>query len=61
MDDKKREMILGGDMRKVIIKLALPLMLSNLIQTVYSITDTYFVSGLGDTEVAAIGFVWNLV
>ncbi|MCD6323078.1 MAG: MATE family efflux transporter [Clostridiales bacterium] len=61
MDEKKREMILGGDMRKVVIKLALPLMLSNLIQTVYSITDTYFVSGLGDTEVAAIGFVWNLV
>jgi putative MATE family efflux protein len=61
MDEKKRDLILNGDMRKVIIKLALPLMLSNLIQTIYSITDTYFVSGLGDTEVASIGFVWNLV
>jgi len=61
MDEKKRDMILNGNMRRVLIKLALPIMLSNLIQTVYNITDTYFVSGLGDTEVAATGFVWNLV
>ena len=61
MDEKKRDLILNGDMRKVLIKLALPIMLNNLIQTVYNITDTYFVSGLGDTEVAATGFVWNLV
>lgn len=61
MDEKKRDMILNGSMRRVLIKLAIPIMLSNLIQTVYNITDTYFVSGLGDTEVAATGFVWNLV
>jgi len=61
MDDKKRDMILNGKMSRIIIKLAFPLMLNNLIQTVYNITDTYFVSQLGDTEVAATGFVWNLI
>lgn len=61
MNEKKRELILNGDMRKVLIRLALPIMLSNLIQTVYNITDTYFVSTIGDTAVAAIGFVWNLI
>ena len=61
MDEKKREMILHGRMGSIIIKLAFPIMLNNLIQTVYNITDTYFVSKLGDTEVAATGFVWNLI
>ncbi|MFO7637036.1 MAG: MATE family efflux transporter [Clostridia bacterium] len=45
-------------MKKVILVLALPIMLSNLIQTVYSLADTFFVSLLGDIYVAAVGFVW---
>jgi putative MATE family efflux protein len=61
MDEKKRDMILNGKMSRIIIRLAFPLMLNNLIQTIYNITDTYFVSNLGDTEVAATGFVWNLI
>lgn len=61
MDSKKRELILNGNMRKVLIVLAMPIMLGNLIQTIYGITDTYFVSQLGDLEVAAIGFVWNII
>lgn len=61
MDSKKRDLILNGNMRKVLIVLALPIMLGNLIQTAYNLTDTYFVSRLGDLEVAAVGFVWNLV
>lgn len=61
MDEKKRDMILNGKLGTIIIKLAFPIMLNNLIQTVYNITDTYFVSQLGDTEVAATGFVWNLI
>lgn len=36
-------------------------MLSNLIQTVYSLTDTYFVSRIGDDQVAAVGFVWPII
>ncbi|MFO7612814.1 MAG: MATE family efflux transporter [Clostridia bacterium] len=61
MDSKKRDMILNGNMRKTLIVLAMPIMLGNLIQTAYNITDTYFVSRLGDLEVASIGFVWNII
>ncbi|MBN2853010.1 MAG: MATE family efflux transporter [Clostridia bacterium] len=61
MDLKKRELIVNGDIKKALITLALPIMLGNLIQTVYNLTDTYFVSRMGDIEVAAVGFVWNIV
>ncbi len=59
--EKNRDLILNGNLYKLVIKLSLPLMLSNLIQTVYSLTDTYFVSKIGDNQVAAIGFVWPIV
>lgn len=58
---EKRELIINGDIRKALIKLALPLMLGNLIQTIYNLTDTYFVSRMGDIEVASVGFVWNII
>lgn len=58
---EKRNLILNGDMKKVIITLALPIMMTNLIQTVYNITDTFFVSKLGSTEVAGVQLVWSLI
>jgi putative MATE family efflux protein len=61
MEQKRRQDILTGGLYKLIIKLSLPLMLSNLIQTVYSLTDTYFVSMIGDEPVAAVGFVWPMI
>ena len=50
-----------GGLYRLIIKLSLPIMLSNLIHTVYSLTDTYFVSIIGDDQVAAVGFVWPMI
>jgi len=61
MNLEKRDLIVNGDIKKALITLALPIMLSNLIQTVYNLTDTYFVSRMGDIEVASIGFVWNII
>ncbi len=58
---KKRNEVLEGGLYKLIVKLSLPIMLSNLIQTVYSLTDTYFVSLIGDDPVAAVGFVWPVI
>lgn len=57
----KREMILKGNLYRVILTLSAPVMLSNLIQTFYNLTDTYFVSRLGTTELAAIQFAWPLI
>ncbi|MCD6435249.1 MAG: MATE family efflux transporter, partial [Clostridiales bacterium] len=32
-----------------------------LIQTFYNLTDTYFISRLGNTEIAAIQFIWPII
>lgn len=57
---KKRQLILERNLTKTIIMLSLPLMINNFIQTIYNITDTYFVGKLGTTAIAAITFVWPL-
>ena len=57
----KRQLILQGKMSKVIISLSIPLMLNNFIQTVYNLTDTFWISRLGSLEVAAMTFVWPVI
>jgi putative MATE family efflux protein len=62
MDYKlKRNMILNGNMAYVILTLATPIMINNFIQTVYNLADTYWVSRIGDTQVAAITLVWPII
>ncbi len=58
MNDKNRTLILEGPLSKSILLLALPLMLNNLIGTLYNLGDAFWVSKIGDTEVAAVNFVW---
>lgn len=41
--DSKKNMILNGPIYKVVLSLALPVMLSNLMQTLYNLADTYWV------------------
>ncbi len=59
--EKKQELIQNGKISKVILLLSGPIMLNNLTQTIYNLTDTYFVSKLGDTEVAAVAFIWPII
>lgn len=59
--EQRRNLILNGNMTKVIITLSLPIMLNNFIQTVYNLTDTYWISKLGDTEMAAMTLVWPVI
>lgn len=62
MDMKERKnLILQGSMYKVIITLAVPIMISNLIQTLYSLIDGIWVSKLGSIQFAAISFVWPVM
>lgn len=56
--EKKREFILKGNLYKVIITLGTPIMLNNLIQTLYSLINAYFLGQLGYVEFAATSFVW---
>lgn len=56
---EKREMILNGSIFKTIIRLATPLMVGNLAQTLYNLADAYWVSNkVGFQAFAAIGYVW---
>ncbi len=51
------EMILGGNMTKALLSLAVPIMINNLIQTMYNLTDTYWLGKLQTTRMAAISLV----
>lgn len=59
--EERKNLILHGDMNKAIITLATPIVLNNLIQTLYNLVDSFWVSGIGETSFAAIGFVWPIV
>ncbi|MCS3923843.1 MATE family efflux transporter [Methanosalsum natronophilum] len=50
--------VLAGDPKTAIKKLAFPMMLGMLVQTLYNLVDTFWVSGLGADALAAIGFVF---
>ena len=52
-----KEELLHGNIIKGLLKLATPLMFLNLINTIYSIVDTYFVGQIGELQVGAISLV----
>lgn len=56
--DQRKKLILSGNMYKAIITLAIPIMINNLIQTLYNLADAFWVGKIGSVEVAATGFVW---
>jgi putative MATE family efflux protein len=47
-----------GDPKKAIVKLSIPMIIAMSVQTLYSLIDTYWVSGLGADALAAMGFVF---
>ncbi|WP_315118642.1 MATE family efflux transporter [uncultured Clostridium sp.] len=55
---EKKNLILKGDMYKLIITLSLPIMINNLIQTLYNLADGVWVSKLGSVQFGATSFVW---
>ena len=56
--EERRNLILNGSLYKVIITLALPIMVNNLIQTLYNLADGLWVAKLGEDHFAATVFVW---
>jgi len=54
---EKKELILHGSIMKTLIVLATPIMLNNFVMTLYSLTDTYWISRLGSEEIAAMTLV----
>lgn len=56
--EEKRTFILKDNLYKVITVLAIPIMINNLIQTLYNLADAYYVGQIGYVEFAATSFVW---
>lgn len=55
--EQNTEAILSGNMVKAILSLAIPIVINNFIQTMYNLTDTYWLGKLGTNEMAAISLV----
>ncbi len=54
------EDILNGDMLQVILSLAIPVVINSFLQTMYNLTDTYWLGKMGTEELAAINLVTPL-
>ncbi len=57
ISEEKRNLILSGNMLTVIWTLAVPIVINSFIQTMYNLTDTFWISNLGADEMAAITVV----
>lgn len=60
-EQERKKLILSGNMYKVILTLSLPLMINNLIQTLYNLVDGIWVSKLGSVQFASTSFVWPVI
>ena len=58
---RMREEILNGPIEKTLLMLAGPLIVNNLVQVVYNITDTFWLGKLGREALSAPGTVWPII
>ncbi|WP_297063063.1 MATE family efflux transporter [Thermococcus sp.] len=56
-----REEIINGPMERTLLKLAGPLIVNNLVQVVYNITDTFWLGKLGREALSAPGVTWPII
>ncbi|NJE54965.1 MATE family efflux transporter [Thermococcus sp. 21S9] len=56
-----REEIINGPIERTLLKLAGPLVVNNLVQVVYNITDTFWLGKLGREALSAPGVVWPII
>ncbi len=52
-----RDLLLNGSIVKAILTLAIPVVINSFLQTMYNLTDTYWLGKLGTEELAAINLV----
>ena len=52
-----RDLILNGNMLSAILSLAIPVVINSFLQTMYNLTDTYWLGHIGKEELAAINLV----
>lgn len=54
---KNQEQILHGNLWKAVLALAVPVIINSFMQTMYNLTDTYWLGKLGTDQLAAINLV----
>lgn len=57
ISEDKRNIILNGNLVKAILMLAIPVMINSFIQSMYNLTDTYWLGKIGTDSQAAITLV----
>lgn len=60
MKQNKSQLILSGNMYKVLISLSIPIMINSVIQTLYNLVDGIWVSKISSVHFAATTFVWPI-
>ncbi|UCE44590.1 MAG: MATE family efflux transporter, partial [Candidatus Bathyarchaeota archaeon] len=56
-----RDRILNGDVVRTSLTLAWPVMLSNAFQTIYNLTDAFWLGKVGPESVAAPSISWPIL
>ena len=51
---RRQQMMLEDPMIRVIPAIAIPMIISAVIDSIYNLADTFFVSGLGEAATAAV-------
>ncbi|MBE5884698.1 MAG: MATE family efflux transporter [Lachnospiraceae bacterium] len=54
---KNRQLLLQGNMLHAILSLAIPVVINSFLQTMYNLTDTYWLGQIGTHQLAAINLV----
>lgn len=57
MRQENRDGILNGNLYRAILTLAIPVVINSFLQTMYNLTDTFWLGRLGTEELAAINLV----
>ena len=57
ISEKNTQEILSGNLVKAILSLAIPVMINSFLQTMYNLTDTYWLGQLGTSELAGINLI----
>ncbi len=58
---EKEPLLTEGPILKTLVKLSIPLILTNILQTAYNLTDTFWVGRLGSVSVAAVSLSFPIV
>ncbi len=61
MRNRKKQLLTEGSILKSLFNLALPIIGANILQTVYQLTDTFWVGRLGTKAVAAVSLSFPLL